>query len=156
MFLGRMSEEPDDPSARIAQALIAKGYDRLPKFDDSENGVQAMIEFAHCVDAYHRFRIRGATISSGCDLCCTSNASVNDGPRAVGWAVPGMPCGSARRGGRNLSGKLVPRDVRRNPPPIEGAEVRHCPQSLSTDARSAHVEAVGPRVRIDAFRVVCL
>ena len=55
VFLGRMSEEPDDPSARIAQALIAKGYDRLPKFDDSENGVQAMIEFAHCVDAYHRF-----------------------------------------------------------------------------------------------------
>ncbi len=53
--LGRMSEEPDDPSARIAQALIAKDYDRLPKFGDSENGIQAMIEFAHCVDAYHRF-----------------------------------------------------------------------------------------------------
>ena len=55
VFLGRMSEEPEDPSARIAQALIAKDYDRLPKFDDSESGIQAMIEFAHCVDAYQRF-----------------------------------------------------------------------------------------------------
>lgn len=54
-FLGRMSEEPGDPSASIAQALIAEDYDRLPKFDDSENGIRAMIEFAHCVDAYQRF-----------------------------------------------------------------------------------------------------
>jgi hypothetical protein len=53
--LGRMSEEPDDPTAHIAQALIAKDYDRLPRFDDPENGIQAMIEFAHCVDAYQRF-----------------------------------------------------------------------------------------------------
>jgi hypothetical protein len=55
VFLGRMSEDPDDPSASIAQALIAKDYDRVPKFDHSENGIQAMIEFAHCVDAYQRF-----------------------------------------------------------------------------------------------------
>ena len=55
VFLGRVSEEPDDPSARIAQALIAKDYDRLPRFEDPENGIQAMIEFAHCVDAYQRF-----------------------------------------------------------------------------------------------------
>ena len=55
VFLGRMSEEPDNPSARIAQALIAKDYDRLPNFGDPETGIQAMIEFAHCVDPYQHF-----------------------------------------------------------------------------------------------------
>jgi len=55
VFLGRMSEEPGDPSASVAQALIAKDYDCLPKFGESESGIQAMIEFAHCVDAYQRF-----------------------------------------------------------------------------------------------------
>jgi len=55
VFLGRTTEEQGDPSASIAQALIAKDYDRLPDFGDPKNGIQAMIEFAHCVDAYQRF-----------------------------------------------------------------------------------------------------
>jgi hypothetical protein len=56
VFLGRTSEEPNGPSADIGRALIANEYDRLPDFSDPTGGVQAMIEFAHCVDACHRFR----------------------------------------------------------------------------------------------------
>jgi hypothetical protein len=55
VFLGRVTEDQGDPSAEIARALIAKDYDRLPDFGDPGKGIQAMIEFAHCVDAYHRF-----------------------------------------------------------------------------------------------------
>src|SRR5271166_1520074 len=65
-----------------------------------------------------------------------------------------MPGGSIRWGGRNLPGAMVPRGVRGNPAATEGAEVRHCPQPLSPDARSPHVETVGPSVRVDAFRAV--
>lgn len=55
VFLGQMSEEPNDPSAAIARALIVKDYDLLPDFGDPANGVKWMIEFAHCVNAHERF-----------------------------------------------------------------------------------------------------
>jgi hypothetical protein len=53
VFLGRMSAE-DEASARIAKALLDGRWDDLPDFDDPRAGRQAMIEFAHCVDAYSR------------------------------------------------------------------------------------------------------
>jgi hypothetical protein len=53
VFLGRMSVE-DEASARIAKALLDGRWDDLPDFDDPRAGRQAMIEFAHCVDAYSR------------------------------------------------------------------------------------------------------
>ncbi|WP_208852317.1 Eco57I restriction-modification methylase domain-containing protein [Roseomonas genomospecies 6] len=55
VFLGRMSEEEGSATAAIANALIGGDFDRLPDFGDPETGIQAMIDFAHCVDAYHRF-----------------------------------------------------------------------------------------------------
>jgi hypothetical protein len=54
VFLGRMSEEQGCPSAAIAHVLLARDYDHWPDFGDPETGVQAMIDFSHCVSAYER------------------------------------------------------------------------------------------------------
>ncbi|MDN8103945.1 Eco57I restriction-modification methylase domain-containing protein [Burkholderia multivorans] len=39
----------------VAALVLSKRWDELPVFDASEDGIQAMIEFAHCVNAYDRF-----------------------------------------------------------------------------------------------------
>ncbi|WP_200477163.1 Eco57I restriction-modification methylase domain-containing protein [Azospirillum brasilense] len=55
VFLARASEEKGSSVASIARALIDKDFCQLPDFDNSETGTQAMVDFAHCVDPYHRF-----------------------------------------------------------------------------------------------------
>lgn len=59
VFLGRMSAEEGSAPAAIAGALIDRDFARLPDFGDPETGAQAMIDFAHCVDVYHRFPDQG-------------------------------------------------------------------------------------------------
>lgn len=59
VFLGRMSAEEGSGPAAIAGALIDRDFARLPDFGDPETGAQAMIDFAHCVDACHRFPDQG-------------------------------------------------------------------------------------------------
>ncbi len=59
VFLGRMSAEEGSGPAAIAGALIDRDFARLPDFGDPETSVQAMVDFAHCVDACHRFPDQG-------------------------------------------------------------------------------------------------
>lgn len=53
VFFGAMSAE-DGATARIASLLLQARFGELPDFDASEPGIQAMIEFAHCVNGYDR------------------------------------------------------------------------------------------------------
>ncbi len=53
VVFGAMSVE-DGATARIASLLLQARFDELPVFDVSKPGIQAMIEFAHCVNGYDR------------------------------------------------------------------------------------------------------
>lgn len=53
--LGNMSIE-DAASARIANAILKGQLSELPDFDTTDEGVQSMIEFCHCVNGYDRDR----------------------------------------------------------------------------------------------------
>lgn len=53
VFLRKL--EPDElRRGSIAAAVQVGEWDTLPAFDSSDNGIRAMIEFAHCVNAYDR------------------------------------------------------------------------------------------------------
>ena len=53
VFLGRASAQEKGPVA-IAKLLLEGDFDRLPKFDTTPRGIEAMIALAHCVDPNQR------------------------------------------------------------------------------------------------------
>ncbi|WP_206677662.1 Eco57I restriction-modification methylase domain-containing protein [Tabrizicola fusiformis] len=65
VVLGNMSIE-DAASARIANAIMKGQLSDLPNFDTTDQGVQAMIEFSHCVNGYDRDQseLRGQSLGS--------------------------------------------------------------------------------------------
>jgi hypothetical protein len=54
VFLRGFDAEDQLPGS-VAALVLAGLWDDLPAFDTSEDGIQAMIEFAHCVNTYDRF-----------------------------------------------------------------------------------------------------
>ena len=54
VFLRGFDADELQPSS-VAALVVAGRWDDLPAFDTSEDGIQAMIEFAHCVNTYDRF-----------------------------------------------------------------------------------------------------
>jgi hypothetical protein len=53
VVFGAMSVE-DGPTSRLASLILDGRLDDLPAFDTSDRGIQAMIEFSHCVNGYDR------------------------------------------------------------------------------------------------------
>lgn len=136
VFLGRMSEEQDDPSASVAQALIAKDYDRLPDFGDPKKGVQAMIEFAHCVSAYERF---AATDRRG--LC--AHARSDRGPHVHRTGGIRVRATFRAAGGDGVAGRLETRRRADHPEarsnvPVGAGRVGRARQAKGPQRRPAH------------------
>jgi hypothetical protein len=50
----RQLEPTEMRRGSVVAAVQAEDWEALPAFDTSDNGIQAMIEFAHCVNAYDR------------------------------------------------------------------------------------------------------